>query len=183
MMKSPLHNDCRAGSPQGFPPFVARSLRRPLSSVFCLLSPRRSAFSLIEIVVALAVISIGLIAVVGLIPQGLQASRDAADSTLAATIVHDTLNELRVQALNAWPPTLPSASYPNYPDIYYDGAGTNQVASPSSPSRYFRVHIMTVTLSATLVTSMATVTWPDKGVIVPALNTNYFYTTIANYQH
>ena len=61
-----------------------------------------SAFSLIEVVLALAVSAIGLVAILGLLPQGLQASRDAADNTISATIVHDIFSTLRASPfLNA----------------------------------------------------------------------------------
>jgi prepilin-type N-terminal cleavage/methylation domain-containing protein len=53
------------------------------------------AFSLIEVVLALAVAAIGMVAILGLLPQGLQASRDAADNTISATIVHDIFSTIR----------------------------------------------------------------------------------------
>jgi prepilin-type N-terminal cleavage/methylation domain-containing protein len=53
------------------------------------------AFTLVEVVLALAVSAIGLVAILGLLPQGLQASRDAADNTISATIVHDIFSTLR----------------------------------------------------------------------------------------
>jgi len=56
---------------------------------------RANAFSLIEVVLALAVASIGLVAILGLLPQGLQASRDAADNTVSATLVHDIFSMIR----------------------------------------------------------------------------------------
>jgi type IV pilus modification protein PilV len=58
---------------------------------------RRTGFSLVEVTLAVAVVAIGLIAIIGLIPQGVQSSRDAADNTIAATIAHDALGELRSQ--------------------------------------------------------------------------------------
>jgi len=57
--------------------------------------PSAKAFSLIEVVLALAVAAIGLTAILGLLPQGLQASRDAADNTISATIVHDVFSTIR----------------------------------------------------------------------------------------
>ena len=54
-----------------------------------------NAFSLIEVVLALAVSAIGLVAILGLLPQGLQASRDAADNTISATLVHDIFSTIR----------------------------------------------------------------------------------------
>ncbi len=56
----------------------------------------QKGFSLIEVVLALAVSAIGLVAILGLLPQGLQASRDAADNTISATLVHDIFSTIRV---------------------------------------------------------------------------------------
>jgi uncharacterized protein (TIGR02598 family) len=159
-----------------------------LATGYWLLATGRPAFSLVEIVIALAVISIGLIAVVGLIPQGVQSARDAADNTLAATIVQDTFNEMRLIASTSgatWTPNWNASGYPNFPEIYYDAAGTNQVTTLTSPDRYFHLHILAQPwpTNPNLLTLMGTMTWPDKAGVTAPLNTNYFFTTIANYQH
>ena len=86
----------RANVPLTRKPRVGRSLvtdHRPRTT-------RRAAFSLVEVTLAVADMAIGLIAILGLIPQGVQSSRAAADNTLAATIVQDTLSELRLQPFN-----------------------------------------------------------------------------------
>jgi uncharacterized protein (TIGR02598 family) len=136
-----------------------------------------AGFTLVEIMIALGVIALGLIAVVGLIPQGLQASRDAADNTMAATIVQDTFSTLRQQALVTFPPSIPAQP------LYYDEAGTNQVPK-TSPFCYYQVHLAQQS-TANLVNIAATVMWPFNPSLpsVPPLNTNVYVTTIANYQH
>jgi uncharacterized protein (TIGR02598 family) len=138
-------------------------------------------FSLVEIMLALAVIAIGLVAVIGLIPQGIQASRDAADNTLAATIAHDTFNQMRQQSLipaGTWPPVSQT--------VYYDALATNVINAVTDPQdAYFRV-VVTPQLSVSvqgLYVVTASVTWPAKPTTVSPLNTNIFVTTIANYQH
>jgi hypothetical protein len=50
---------------------------------------------MVEIVLALAVAAIGLVAILGLLPQGLQASRDAADNTISATLAQDIFTTIR----------------------------------------------------------------------------------------
>lgn len=143
----------------------------------------RAGFSLIEIMLALAVIAIGLIAIVGLIPRGVQASRDAADNTLAATIMHDTFNGIRLSAQSTWPPntsTVPPLPLTGPQDICYDAAGTNQVDCTTSVDRYFHIHLVPQSPSAALLIVGATITWSAKSVIPP--NTNFFSTQIANYQ-
>lgn len=59
----------------------------------------RAGFTLTEIVLALAVIATAFIAVLGLLPTGLDASRQAADSTVVATILEDLHNRLQGQPL------------------------------------------------------------------------------------
>jgi uncharacterized protein (TIGR02598 family) len=139
-------------------------------------------FTLVEIMIALAVVAIGLIAIVGMIPQGIQSARDAADNTLAATIVQDTLNQVRLVASTpggGWPPSWPSAWYP---DAYYDAVGTNQISS-TSPDRYYRVNLNArpSALVPNLLTVVAIVSWPAQSA--SPLNAVTNFTQIANYQN
>lgn len=53
------------------------------------------AFSLVEMSLAIAVIAVGLLAVIGLLPQALHSARNAADNSLVATIVQDLFTQLR----------------------------------------------------------------------------------------
>jgi prepilin-type N-terminal cleavage/methylation domain-containing protein len=59
-----------------------------------------NGFSLVEVTLALAIIAVALVAIIGLLPQGVQSSRSAADNTLAATILQDTLSQCRSQPFN-----------------------------------------------------------------------------------
>jgi uncharacterized protein (TIGR02598 family) len=134
-------------------------------------------FSLVEVTLAMAVMAIGLIAILGLIPQGVNSSRNAADNTLVATIVHDAFSDLRRQALTLpWPPA--SLSIPN---IYYDAAGTNRVLSTSA-DRYYNLLLTSQSPTPYLLTVTARVTWPDKSATSVPQNTNSFVTQIARYQ-
>ena len=138
----------------------------------------RTAFSLIEVTLALVVMAIGLIAILGLIPQGVTSSRSAADNTLVATIVHDTFSQMRQQTMQSGS-TWPTVSGSQH--IYYDAAGTNQFIAPSADT-YFDVQLVSQ-VTPSLLTVTATVTWPVKSVTAKPLNTNIFFTSIANYQH
>lgn len=60
---------------------------------------KQSGFTLIEIVLAIAIIASAMIAILGLIPAGLNASRDAADSTVVAAVLEDLSNRLKGQPL------------------------------------------------------------------------------------
>jgi uncharacterized protein (TIGR02598 family) len=134
--------------------------------------------------IALALMAVGLIAIIGLIPQGVKSSRDAADNTLVATIVHDTFNGIRLQAQTAWPPstlTAPPLLLTAPQDIFYDAAGTNQVGAGSA-DRYFHVRLTPLSSQPNMLGITATITWPDKSALSTPLNTNFFFTQIANYQ-
>jgi len=56
----------------------------------------QSGFNLIEVSLAIAICSIGLIALMGLIPTGTEASRRAADDTLVASLGSDFLQCRRI---------------------------------------------------------------------------------------
>lgn len=161
----------------------------------------REAFSLIEVVLALAVSAIGLMAILGLLPQGLQASRDAADNTISATIVHDVFSTLRtspftnITNLNSFgftvngailqnPCNLQTYSLPPPPlgnqaaVAYFDQAGftTNRL------NGYYKVILNfqpepAPPAAVSVVT--ATVVWP--AVAPSPINTNVFVTKVAQY--
>jgi type II secretory pathway pseudopilin PulG len=59
-----------------------------------------AAFSLVEVTLALAIIAVALVAIIGLLPQGVQSSRNTADNTMAATILQDAFSQCRSQPFN-----------------------------------------------------------------------------------
>jgi uncharacterized protein (TIGR02598 family) len=62
---------------------------------------RSAAFTLVEIVLVLAVIATALIALIGVLPVGMNASRQAADQTVVALIYEDVHNRLQSEKLVA----------------------------------------------------------------------------------
>lgn len=79
-------------------------------------SPRthRAGFTLTEIVLALAIIASAFIAVLGLLPAGLNQSRLASDSTVIATVLEDVHNRLQGQALQTGKPTFSPAFFDDH---------------------------------------------------------------------
>ena len=71
--------------------------------------PRCDAFTLIESVLALGIVATVLLAVIGLLPAGLEATRSAAQRSAEARIVE----QVRVRSLDA----LPAG------DLFFDAAG------------------------------------------------------------
>jgi len=59
---------------------------------------RRQGFTLIEVLIAMAVIGVGLIALVTLFPVGLRSSRLAGDFTAASFIAQQALDNIRASA-------------------------------------------------------------------------------------
>jgi uncharacterized protein (TIGR02598 family) len=89
---------------------------------------KRAAFTLTEIVLAIAIIATAMIAILGLIPAGLNASRDAADSTVVATVLADLNNRLKGQPLRG-------GSAPFSP-AFYDSAGHFVNTDPEEPATF-----------------------------------------------
>ncbi|MGD0650814.1 MAG: hypothetical protein ABSA97_06705 [Verrucomicrobiia bacterium] len=156
-----------------------------------------AAFSLIEVALAVAVIAIGLLAVIGLFPQGLQSARDAADNTLSATIVQNLFGQLRNgdftinictdpsdlgYPIHCASPVPLNLSIPNPTGIlfYFDQEGllTNGPA-------YYRVNLQwsqALSGNSDLMFVRATVVWPAYLSSAP-INTNIFITEVARYNN
>jgi len=89
-------------------------------------SPKGSqAFSLVEVTLALGIISFGLIAIMGLIPKGLGIVKESADEAVALNILAAVSSDLQCVGSN----TTDSASYKipvdsaNSGKGYFDGDG------------------------------------------------------------
>ena len=57
----------------------------------------QKAFSLVEVVAAVGVVAVGIIAILGLLPSGLNSSRDTANETRAALMAQSVYTTLRSQ--------------------------------------------------------------------------------------
>lgn len=80
-------------------------------------SPRTgmAAFSLTEIVIALAIISVAMVAIIGVLPAGLTAAREATDHSVVASILENVNHRLRNEKLEA--------DRPSFSPIYFDERG------------------------------------------------------------
>ena len=67
---------------------------------------RNSGFTLLEVLVAVAILGVGIMAVMGLFPQSLRAARAAAERNAAATAAGSELSRLRaldnISEIRAW---------------------------------------------------------------------------------
>jgi uncharacterized protein (TIGR02598 family) len=119
-----------------------------------------TAFSLIEVTLAVGVAAFCLIAVFGLMPVGVQANRNATSQTTATSIIAAVVADLR-----ATPTTNTTSSQfgitfgPNPTTIYFDAAG--QFTTSVGPNSRYQLNI---TWNASAPTGQkyadVKVTWP-----------------------
>jgi uncharacterized protein (TIGR02598 family) len=75
---------------------------------------RSFAFSLVEVVVALGVVSFAIVAILGLMPTGLQTGRSSQDETRSPQIAQDIFASIASQAQNTYPNAIVSQSVGNF---------------------------------------------------------------------
>jgi uncharacterized protein (TIGR02598 family) len=98
--------------------FQARLKRNPRS--------RFAGFSLVEVVLAIGIISFAFVAVVGVLPVGVQVSRQAINTTIEAQIAQ----QLTTQALQADYSSLPAMASDSVANpFYFDDQGNAVTAS------------------------------------------------------
>ena len=89
-------------------------------------SDHQHAFSLVEVAVAIGVIGFALLAIVGLVPVGQNAARDAADDTKTSLIEQDVFERVRASLHSVAAFSSPATSFPNpatSPSYYYTADG------------------------------------------------------------
>ena len=139
------------------------------------------AFSLVEVVISLAVISFALLTLLGLFGVGMASGRRSGEDTSLASISWQVLTDLQSQT-NFKAAAIASSASTNY--IFdYTGQPTNSETQP-----YFTCNVtarnptsseVTATgqsLDSGLVLTKLTITWPST--VHPAPNTNYVYATL-----
>jgi uncharacterized protein (TIGR02598 family) len=93
---------------------------------------RSSAFSLVEVVLALGVVAFAIVAILGLVPTGLQTSHSSQDETRAAQIAQSVINTMASQAqTNFTAVGLPLPSPAPTIDL------TSSITSATSPAAFF----------------------------------------------
>jgi prepilin-type N-terminal cleavage/methylation domain-containing protein len=150
---------------------------------------QRHGFSLIEVVLAVAVIAVGLMAVIGLFPQGLQSSRETADNTIVATIVQDIFGTIRSQPFTAVNlgtthnlSTITWSTIPIPDVLWFDQDGY----TPATPQdQYFKVDLtFTPGIISNSCVVTAAVTWVVKpGMSTPPVNTSIFTSEVTWYDN
>lgn len=133
--------------------------------------PSRSAFSLVEVTLALGVAALCLLAVFGLLPIGLNSNQAAVQQTLAANILNGVIADLRNTPKS-------STNSPQF-DIPIAGSATpllvDETGHASTSDQRFRVTVVAVgTPDNTATWLRATVSWPGAAVTNPLGSVNAF---------
>jgi uncharacterized protein (TIGR02598 family) len=128
-----------------------------------------SAFSLVEVILALGVAAFCLIAVMGLLPLGLKTQQTSISQTMANSITSEIIGDLRA-AVRARPPaqasrqfevTLPSNNgspwNPTPTTLYFSNDGIKQNGVAGS---VFAANIVYTSSTATTALVDITVSWP-----------------------
>jgi uncharacterized protein (TIGR02598 family) len=114
-----------------------------------LVSPRTdpAGFTLTEIVLALAVIAIAFVALLGMLPAGLDQSRQAANSTVTAAILEDVNHRLMGLALQSSPKSSTETITPSF-TAYYDDHGVFIPTSASAAEKARRLYRAEIRIGA-----------------------------------
>jgi uncharacterized protein (TIGR02598 family) len=173
-----FQTNCRPTASVGSPPTVASE------APALQLQPKCGGFSLVEVVIALFVVIVGLVAILGLFPQGLTSARNATDDAVAAMIAQDMI------ATRKYSGELAALGGTTSTNAWYDPKGfpvgdplqayfkctleASPVPNPNPPPANYELDTVTVT-----------VYWPwyaEAGSRKSTPNTNIFVTEIARFQ-
>jgi uncharacterized protein (TIGR02598 family) len=135
---------------------------------------------MVEVSLALAIVAVGLLAIIGLLPSGYEAARNATDVTLSATIVQDVFSEFRSQPFSSVKPcgTCSPVNLNNSGNvtIYYDKDGFET----NSAGAYFRVNVAFNNTGLLQMSRLsARVVWPHMSAA--PVNTNTYSTVVSLY--
>jgi uncharacterized protein (TIGR02598 family) len=139
----------------GFQPRRGRdaALRRPYHY-----HSKTAAFSLVEIVLALGVAAFCLIAIVGLMPVGVQINRNATSQTAATNIMAAIVADLRTTPAVATTSPQFAITFDTEKTLYFDALG--QASASLGPDSRYRLNITWHSAPAGLHYAVLRVTWP-----------------------
>lgn len=100
--------------------------------------PQVSAFSLVEVTFSMAIAAVALLAIIGMLPQAMEMSRDSADRTAIGTIMEDAHDRMEGLPLEA--------GVPSVSPLFYDQRGRfiediEQVEDPLLDRAFFRLEL------------------------------------------
>jgi uncharacterized protein (TIGR02598 family) len=126
------------------------------------------AFSLVEVVLALGVASFCLIAILGLMPVGVQTNRNATSQTAATNIMAAIVADLRTTPAVATTSPQFAITFGAEKTLFFDASG--QVSTSLGPDSRYRLNITWNSAPAGLQYAVLKVTWPapvDPAIATP----------------
>jgi uncharacterized protein (TIGR02598 family) len=141
-------------------------------------------FSLVEVVLALAVVTVGMVTILGLFPQGLNSARRAMDDSLSAMVAQDAIAARRINIQNG-AATIGTVAFADSP-LWYDATGTNLASAAASLNALYKCEIVATKVTDNLEQTQVNIYWPWYSAKTgakspPPPNTNTFVTLIAKY--
>lgn len=112
-----------------------------------------SAFSLVEVTIAMAIASVALVTLLGLIPQGMDTMREAGDMAIEARIHQQVLNELQLTPFDSTSGGSLLDTYFDGLEVYYDSQGEelsdskSQGSAPADRKKNSTDHIYTARIA------------------------------------
>ncbi len=139
---------------------TARQVDRRYSSYETVSNSRAAAFSLLEVVLALGVAGFCLIAILGLLPVGVQTNRNASSQTAVNNIIATVMSDLRTTPAAAVTSPEFAITFDAEKTLFFDGSGK---ASPSlsTDSRY-RLNVTWNAAPTGLHYAVLKATWPAE---------------------
>ena len=110
-------------------------------------------FSLIEVTIAMAIASVALVTLMGLIPQGMNTMKEAGDQAIMGRIHQQVMSELQMADFDALETAFKDGGKPM--EIFYDGQGEemsdskNQGSVPEERKKGAFEHIYSARISIT----------------------------------
>jgi uncharacterized protein (TIGR02598 family) len=128
--------------------------------------PASSAFSLVELTLAIGIVSLCLVAVIGLVPVGVQTNRNATSQTAATNIITAVVADLRATPRGSNTSSQFGITFGTNPlPLYFDGSGQFATSiAATSPTPFQPRYQLNVTWNTSPPTGMQyadlKVTWP-----------------------
>jgi len=136
---------------------------------------RRFGFTIIEVALAVAIIALGIVAIIGLLPTGLDVIRDASSTTQMANIAEDFITQYQQRALD-------SAFYEGTNNVLSTST-TNVPVTTSESAIPYTVKVDVSNTGFPIITPSPTGTISRVAIQIsyPGSRTNTFITEVARY--
>ena len=135
----------------------------------------RQGFTIIEVALAIAIIALGIVAIIGLLPTGLDVIRDASSTTQMANIAEDFITQYQQRALD-------SAFYEGTNNVLSTST-TNVPVTTSESAIEYTVKVDVSNTGFPIITNgpMGTISRVAIQISYPGSRTNTFITEVARY--